>query len=443
MEDNIYLNKQEFVENNAKRIPVCIVVDCSGSMKEYDGTDFSRIERVNRGISYFYDGIRNNSKTRKAVDVLIIQVGNSAKIISDFANTEKNPSELKYLAEKNNLTEGLELALKKLDERKKIYRLANIDYYQPWLLIMSDGDVNVGYKRNFVEIQNEIKNREENYKLSVFPIFIQREPYFDSNKNKWSLSSKTYKYRLKLMTNFSNDPKRLIKIEVADSKSFEELFCFLHKSASSVASAKGFINDPKYGNYNQIYKKVEFTNNQLYYDDDSSDFSVFTNDNISEMNLNEINDNILDDELKKINDEELKRKNDLELIEKAKKELAENKEDLNENDQTQEKKVTFSIDTFINGIKSYPIKKYDEKNLILVISINANDRVTIKKDISIIYDKSFESDGRFQFIIDENLQVNVTKIEVQKQYNMKIRSIENMNDEIEKIVDSISDWDNI
>ena len=41
MENNKYINSQEFVDNVAKRIPVCIVVDCSGSMREFDNTDKS------------------------------------------------------------------------------------------------------------------------------------------------------------------------------------------------------------------------------------------------------------------------------------------------------------------------------------------------------------------------------------------------------------------
>ena len=231
---NKYLNSQEFVNNNTKRIPVCIVVDCSGSMKEYDGTNKTRIDRVNDGIELFYEKIRENIKTKKSVDVLIIQVGNEAKIIKNFSGTEKNPPKLNYLNEKNNLTEGVSLALDKLDERKKIYFAANIDYYQPWILIMSDGGLNKSFKKKeFRQIQQEVRNREMNCKLSVFPIYIQGKPMWNELEQKFvPIKPETYEERLTLMSEFSNSKERLINIDLADSSAFDGLFQFLHKSVN-------------------------------------------------------------------------------------------------------------------------------------------------------------------------------------------------------------------
>ena len=88
---NKYLEKQEFVDNNAKRIPVCIVVDCSGSMGLDDDTPYQRIERVNQGIELFYQQTQEDPKTRRAVDVCIIAVGDTADVIQDFSNTDKKP----------------------------------------------------------------------------------------------------------------------------------------------------------------------------------------------------------------------------------------------------------------------------------------------------------------------------------------------------------------
>lgn len=429
MNYNKYLNSQEFVDNNAKRIPVCIVVDCSGSMKEYDNTSKTRIDRVNDGISLFYNEIRKNPKTKRAVDVLIIQVGNNATIINDFASTDVNPPKLRYLVEKNNLTAGINLALEKLDERKQIYKSANIDYYQPWLLIMSDGGVNNEFRKNlFDKVQEEVRDREINEKLSVFPIYVQGKPIWDRNKHKYvPIKPETYNQRLELMASFSKNKDRLINIDLANGKSFEDLFQFLHKSASSVANNKGIINDEKYGNFQQSYS---------------------VNNKIKPYKYKEIQrvDDV--DETPKVDEfkvaEELKRKQQLEQeqIEQARKEL------LNNSYQEKQqiivtKPIKNYIEMLINGTKAFPIKENKDGKIILTIQLKVNDSVAIVKNTSsTIFNDIFSADGKYEFTITDN-SVEVNKKESSSDTNDKKERIKNMNKEIEDIICDISDWDKI
>ena len=428
MNYNKYLNSQEFVDNNAKRIPVCIVVDCSGSMKEYDNTSKTRIDRVNDGISLFYNEIRKNPKTKRAVDVLIIQVGNNATIINDFASTDVNPPTLRYLVEKNNLTAGINLALEKLDERKQIYKSANIDYYQPWLLIMSDGGVNNEFRKNlFDKVQEEVRDREINEKLSVFPIYVQGKPIWDRNKHKYvPIKPETYNQRLELMASFSKNKDRLINIDLANGKSFEDLFQFLHKSASSVANNKGIINDEKYGNFQQSYsvnnkiKPYKYKEIQRVDDDETSEA----------------------DEFKVV--EKLKRKQQIEQerIEQARKEL------LNNSYQEKQqiivtKPIKNSIEMLINGTKAFPIKENKNGKIVLTIQLKVNDSVAIVKNTSsTIFNDVFSTDGKYEFTINDN-SVEVNKKESSSDTNDKKERIKNMNKEIKDMIRDISDWDKI
>jgi len=424
---NKYLNSQEFVDNNAKRIPVCIVVDCSGSMREYDGTSKSRIERVNDGINLFYEGVRKNPKTKRAVDVLIIQVGNNAKILRDFEDTVKNPPELKYLTEKNNLTEGVELALDCLDKRKQIYKSANIDYYQPWLIIMSDGGLNREFSKNdFRMIQQEVREREIDGKLSVFPVYVQGRPVKVGENEYIPIKPETYEDRLKLMSEFSSNNNRLINIDLADSDSFEKLFQFLHKSASSVANNKGIINDSNYGNFQQntnnntnipLYRYEEIdNNNDTLIEDDETDLS----------NINE--------ELNK--QQELERQR----IKKARKEL-ENSSNEQVIVQQTRRNNRIAVDVYVNDKKTYPLKSYDGTRLIMEIQLfNKDNTKIVTNDGKVIYNEIFHSDGRYQFVISEN-GIDVKQIGSVVKTSEKSRTIKNMNDEIEKIINEVSDWD--
>jgi uncharacterized protein YegL len=63
---------------------------------------------------------------------------------------------------------GVMKALQLLDERKTAYQSAGVDYYQPWLVIMSDG-----YPTDSIEEASEaISHLTHNHRLSVFPIAI-------------------------------------------------------------------------------------------------------------------------------------------------------------------------------------------------------------------------------------------------------------------------------
>ena len=241
---NKYIERQ-FIDNISKRIPVCIVVDCSGSMKEYDGTNKRRIDRVNNGIMQFYEQTKGNKKTSKAVEVEIIQVGNKPKIISNFSSTDSLPSKLEPLNEKCDLAEGINYALKELNKRKKLYIANETNYWQPWIIILSDGDANGGENpgTRFLEVQEKVRELESNDKLVVFPVFIHGVPKQNDNGTYSPCKPEKYNARQKRMRDLSCDGNRLISFDLEDPECFAKFFSFLHKSASSVSNNRGMIYD--------------------------------------------------------------------------------------------------------------------------------------------------------------------------------------------------------
>ena len=64
--------------------------------------------------------------------------------------------------------EAVEMALDLLDKRKNEYKNNGVDYYQPWLVLMSDG----GPTDSITNAVSKTINLENNKKLTVFPIAI-------------------------------------------------------------------------------------------------------------------------------------------------------------------------------------------------------------------------------------------------------------------------------
>ena len=70
--------------------------------------------------------------------------------------------------------EGVKLALKMLDDRKELYKSKGIQYYQPWLVIMTDGENNGDINELQEAIDMTVK-KVNSAKLAVFPIGIGKD----------------------------------------------------------------------------------------------------------------------------------------------------------------------------------------------------------------------------------------------------------------------------
>jgi uncharacterized protein YegL len=160
--NDLIIREQELIQNPTARVPICLVLDTSGSMLG------NPINELNKGILMFFDAIKNDEIARYSAEVSIVTFGDSAKKILDFdcINNQTMP----YLSA-SGLTpmgDAVNMALDLLEQRKKEYSNAGVDYYQPWLVLMSDGaptdSVDIVIERTC-----ELVNSK---KLTIFPVII-------------------------------------------------------------------------------------------------------------------------------------------------------------------------------------------------------------------------------------------------------------------------------
>ncbi len=198
MNDNINrLRIQDLVNNPTPRLPVVLCLDTSFSMGavEDDGTlkdtgetifqdgrtwnlvtgGTTRISELQKGIQLFYDAIREDEVAQFSAEVCIITFDSNVKCLEDFATIDRQPSlpELKPFGD-TYMGEGVNLALDLLEKRKNEYKDKGVDYFQPWLVLMTDGEAN----GNGSELMRAISRTTEminNKKLTIFPIGIGAE----------------------------------------------------------------------------------------------------------------------------------------------------------------------------------------------------------------------------------------------------------------------------
>jgi len=162
----IEIGADDLVENPTPRVPVSLCIDTSGSMLG------DKIRELIEGVNLFYDTIDEDDDAHDAAEVSIVEFNSAATLIQDYASIERlerietiDPSGLTFLGE------GVNLALDTLEKRKSVYSGSGVLYYQPWLVLMTDGQPN-GDSAQLERAIQRVTELVAAKKLTVFPIGI-------------------------------------------------------------------------------------------------------------------------------------------------------------------------------------------------------------------------------------------------------------------------------
>lgn len=161
-EEMLSIRKKELRTNPSARVAVCLVLDTSGSM------DGAPINELNKGVRLFVDAIKNDDIAKYAAEIAIVTFGGEVEVYSDFCSIENLKFQDLYAEGGTPMEEAVSTALDLLETRKREYVDAGIDYYQPWMVIMSDGQPDYPPNNSSSITYNMAKNR----KLSCFQLGI-------------------------------------------------------------------------------------------------------------------------------------------------------------------------------------------------------------------------------------------------------------------------------
>ena len=156
----------ELVDNPTPRVPVVLCLDCSWSMHG------DPIRELNEGVKTFYDAINADEVARYSAEICIVTFGPAQKE-TDFQTLDMNPHPPILTADGNTpMGEAVKLSLDLLESRKGEYRSKGVDYYQPWLVLMTDGAPYGGSTAVLNEQIDRVAQMVQDRKLTVFPIGI-------------------------------------------------------------------------------------------------------------------------------------------------------------------------------------------------------------------------------------------------------------------------------
>jgi len=128
------LRDNDLIDNPSTRCACMLVLDTSGSM------DGAPLQELNAGLQTFLQEVQDDDIASYAVDLGVITAGSSVREVLSFT-TVSSVQGVSPLAAGGTtpLGEAVSLALRRLEERKAQYKRTGVAYYQPWLVIISDG----------------------------------------------------------------------------------------------------------------------------------------------------------------------------------------------------------------------------------------------------------------------------------------------------------------
>ncbi len=211
----------EFANNPEARCAVVLVLDTSASMGG------APIQELNAGLQLFASTVRADKLASLRVEVSVVTFGGQVRVLDvrEGNGREIQPdatlafvSALDFvppILDANGQTpmgQAVQQALALMRQRKEMYRHNGVDYYRPWIFLITDGNpTDIGWERAADEVQAE----EARKGVSFYSVGVEGADL--SNLARFSTQ---------------RQPLRLKGL------AFQELFDWLSKSLGAVAQSR-------------------------------------------------------------------------------------------------------------------------------------------------------------------------------------------------------------
>jgi uncharacterized protein YegL len=151
-------------DNPDPRIACALLLDTSSSMSG------APIDQLNQGFELFCDEIKSDDLAKKRAEIAVITFGGSARVEIPFTEGRDLVARRLVPGGATPMGAALDLALDQLSSRKQEYRQAGLEYFRPWMFVLTDGAPTDGTV--FTSAASRVRAAEAAKGVSVFCIGI-------------------------------------------------------------------------------------------------------------------------------------------------------------------------------------------------------------------------------------------------------------------------------
>jgi len=152
----------EFVDNPEPRCPVVLLLDTSKSMTG------KPIEELNAGLQLFHDELLEDELAAKRVEVAVVAFG-PVRVETEFSTPEFFSAPDLAAEGETPLGAAVDTALQLVEQRKETYRENGINYYRPWVFLITDGAPTDQWE----QAARDIQAGEKEGRFAFFPVGVQ------------------------------------------------------------------------------------------------------------------------------------------------------------------------------------------------------------------------------------------------------------------------------
>ncbi len=152
----------EFEDSIEPRCPVILLCDTSGSMSG------EPIDALNKGLITFCNEISMDEQASLRVEAALVTFG-PVQVVQDF--TAIDGFFPPQLAANGNtpMGEAIELALDLLEKRKQAYKDNGVQYFRPWVFLITDG----APTDEWVHAAQKVRQADSGQKLLFFAVGVK------------------------------------------------------------------------------------------------------------------------------------------------------------------------------------------------------------------------------------------------------------------------------
>jgi uncharacterized protein YegL len=160
--NDLKLRLEELNDNSNARLPICLALDTSGSMVG------SKLDELNAAVRWFFQEVRADEMAAMTAEIATVSFGGSVRQLTRISGIERQQAPVLTATGSTPMGEAVNFCLDLLEQAKREYMELGVDYFQPWLVLMTDGAPTDDISKAVARCQDLLGR----HKLTVIPIAI-------------------------------------------------------------------------------------------------------------------------------------------------------------------------------------------------------------------------------------------------------------------------------